>query len=495
MYNGIGLTTVRGTATSGHVQKNLSYVRPEFFRNKVDNIRSNGMRDRGNQQLPSRHVNQEVIDHNRKYAVESKVFELDLELREQGMKEEEISKRCNELRIKLSNQMIVMADRTSRFTDSHELTIQTERKNTKLRSALGLSDSHVSGAAFDPEIQAERKRARELENQAKLEKRIADAKERELSATAGEEQRRKLYSEDMPSQPQHNKDRERDNRRVDRNNYGRGDDNQGSCAPAEEHRRRSDSRERPRDRNRDRSVDKHARNRDSKASTRPREDHSRGRQSYRRLPHDGRDSRPRRSYSRQRVRGHDTSRRAESRDRLYSSEYTRRRRDVDGRSEDRGPSAASAESVAVAERGEEGEIPDDAISAAPPPPAPPTVAAEKEAAPQAAPAVASVEVDGAAEVPMPPAIIMRAARKSRFAPRAASPPQSLATFAPIPALNSSREAKEPHTSPSRSPSSGSSSGSCSSSSSSSCSSSCSRSPSPSPDQARSKRAKRGSSRW
>ena len=32
MYNGIGLTTPRGSGTSGYVQKNLSFVKPQKSR-------------------------------------------------------------------------------------------------------------------------------------------------------------------------------------------------------------------------------------------------------------------------------------------------------------------------------------------------------------------------------------------------------------------------------------------------------------------------------
>jgi len=29
MYNGVGLTTVRGTATNGYVQRNMAFMRPK----------------------------------------------------------------------------------------------------------------------------------------------------------------------------------------------------------------------------------------------------------------------------------------------------------------------------------------------------------------------------------------------------------------------------------------------------------------------------------
>ena len=33
--NGIGLTTVRGSVTSGHGTRNLNHIKPEFYRNKL----------------------------------------------------------------------------------------------------------------------------------------------------------------------------------------------------------------------------------------------------------------------------------------------------------------------------------------------------------------------------------------------------------------------------------------------------------------------------
>ena len=36
MYNGIGLTTPRGSGTSGYVQKNLSFVKPNQQRSRDD---------------------------------------------------------------------------------------------------------------------------------------------------------------------------------------------------------------------------------------------------------------------------------------------------------------------------------------------------------------------------------------------------------------------------------------------------------------------------
>jgi len=73
MYNGIGLVTPRGSATSGHVTKNLSHVAPEFFRNKLD--ANSGKQQHQDLAQPNiGRANPEVLEHNRKRAIEAKIF-------------------------------------------------------------------------------------------------------------------------------------------------------------------------------------------------------------------------------------------------------------------------------------------------------------------------------------------------------------------------------------------------------------------------------------
>jgi serine/arginine repetitive matrix protein 2 len=92
-YNGIGLSTVRGSATSGHVQKNLSHIRPEFFRNKIDS--NTGKNQQGNASNPyALRVNNDVIEHNKKHAMEAKIYEYQEDLVDKGvMSAEEIEQK------------------------------------------------------------------------------------------------------------------------------------------------------------------------------------------------------------------------------------------------------------------------------------------------------------------------------------------------------------------------------------------------------------------
>ncbi|CAH2073324.1 unnamed protein product, partial [Iphiclides podalirius] len=72
MYNGIGLTTPRGSGTNGYVQTN--WASP----------------------------NQDILDHERKRKIEVKCAELEDSLEEQGLPKEEIAARVAAFRAKLS---------------------------------------------------------------------------------------------------------------------------------------------------------------------------------------------------------------------------------------------------------------------------------------------------------------------------------------------------------------------------------------------------------
>ena len=84
MYNGIGLTTARGSATSGHVTKNLTYIKPEFFRNKLSQNQGQGRphQDEKTKALAHKKGNQDILEHNEKRSIEAKIFEFQEKLLE-----------------------------------------------------------------------------------------------------------------------------------------------------------------------------------------------------------------------------------------------------------------------------------------------------------------------------------------------------------------------------------------------------------------------------
>lgn len=81
MYNGIGLTTVRGSGTNGYVQKNLSFVR-NHKDNKVKYKTEEEIK-KSEALAASKEPNRGIIDHERKRKLEVKCMELEEVLREQ----------------------------------------------------------------------------------------------------------------------------------------------------------------------------------------------------------------------------------------------------------------------------------------------------------------------------------------------------------------------------------------------------------------------------
>ena len=140
MYNGIGLTTVRGSATSGHVTKNLSYVKPDQFRNKLEHNR--GKFDDRNQADRPR-VNEEIMEHNRRRGIEAKVYEMRHSLQGQGIDAEEVEKHCLVLRCNLETSGVSSSHQRlgkGVSTDTHDTAARKERDNARIKAAFGICD-------------------------------------------------------------------------------------------------------------------------------------------------------------------------------------------------------------------------------------------------------------------------------------------------------------------------------------------------------------------
>lgn len=83
MYNGIGLTTPRGSGTNGYVQRNLSAVRSKRSRDDHGGLKDEKDRERLESQL-NRQPNAEILEHQRKRQLEVKCAELQDMMEEQG---------------------------------------------------------------------------------------------------------------------------------------------------------------------------------------------------------------------------------------------------------------------------------------------------------------------------------------------------------------------------------------------------------------------------
>ncbi|KAK1774641.1 cwf21 domain-containing protein [Copromyces sp. CBS 386.78] len=149
MSDNVGLSTPRGSGTSGYVQRNLAHL----------------LRPRDNFQYPPkdfdslkhqpRQPDKGLLEHDRKREVEVKVFELRDKLEEEGVEEDEIESRCDELRQKLLAEM--ERNQNSRGAPSgprknlkmhqvHELADAKIKESERLRQALKISRDYQEGS-------------------------------------------------------------------------------------------------------------------------------------------------------------------------------------------------------------------------------------------------------------------------------------------------------------------------------------------------------------
>lgn len=80
MYNGIGLSTARGSGTNGHVQRNWALVRPKEKERNYRTEEELCKLDTASNKQP----NKEILDHERKRKIELKCAEFSEILEEQG---------------------------------------------------------------------------------------------------------------------------------------------------------------------------------------------------------------------------------------------------------------------------------------------------------------------------------------------------------------------------------------------------------------------------
>lgn len=153
-YNGIGLSTPRGSATSGHIQSNISNRafqsanrRGEFEHHELtdeQDKRSKTKLDRD--YAAGRQADVEMLEHERKRKVEVACMELQDKLEEEGEKgEEEIEEEVNTLRRQLTLKMareldvrttIVSADREALRKNYHKAAVTKQQEMDRMRDAF-----------------------------------------------------------------------------------------------------------------------------------------------------------------------------------------------------------------------------------------------------------------------------------------------------------------------------------------------------------------------
>ncbi|KAJ7667758.1 cwf21 domain-containing protein [Mycena polygramma] len=157
MYNGIGLTTPRGSGTNGYVIRNLSTP--------------------GTQQPPKhREPDEGILEHERKRKVEVKCLELQLQLEDEGVDEEKIEEQVSALREKLLLNLAAMGPGNGRIkpSDTHALAAAKKTELSKMANAFGTRANYVEGDAFNREKQDEERLKRHAEREERDRRRDAD---------------------------------------------------------------------------------------------------------------------------------------------------------------------------------------------------------------------------------------------------------------------------------------------------------------------------------
>ncbi|KAL9624761.1 MAG: hypothetical protein Q9160_001115 [Pyrenula sp. 1 TL-2023] len=142
MSSNVGLTTPRGSGTSGYVQRNLSVLktRDQSYGQPYPDPK----RDLPRQRKPDK----DILDHDRKREVEVKVFDLRDKLEEEGVHEDEIDDRCEKLRLKLLDEGGSSPDLRAKGKNLkphqvHELAEAKIKESERLRKALKLKKEDV----------------------------------------------------------------------------------------------------------------------------------------------------------------------------------------------------------------------------------------------------------------------------------------------------------------------------------------------------------------
>ncbi|KAI3653307.1 hypothetical protein MP228_001254 [Amoeboaphelidium protococcarum] len=138
MYNGIGLPTPRGTGTSGHVQKNLSNLKPRHspYHKSIQNAQ-----DSKSQIVKRDTTNSDLLEHERKRNIELKCVELREQLEDEGtLNEAQIDEQVKQLRAQLKRQL-VQADSAQNPLDQQLESQRVMVKNKRFADALNIQPS------------------------------------------------------------------------------------------------------------------------------------------------------------------------------------------------------------------------------------------------------------------------------------------------------------------------------------------------------------------
>ncbi|KAL7424598.1 RNA-splicing factor [Cryptotrichosporon argae] len=268
-YNGVGLSTARGSGTNGYIVRNTSHLQirqgPPGAAGGLGAGSYDAYLDSIAKPPVHRAPDQGILEHERKRQVEVQCAELQDRMEDDGADEDAIESAVSALRARLLAAP-TPARAGGRLTDSHAIAAAKEVEMARLRGALGVSAAHVEGRAFQRETEEERA-ARIAERERKNDERI----EREVRRVREDERRKREFEEreKLRRREEYRRKQEAERRARHRDNSPpprRGDD---SPPPRRRHDSRSLSPSRSRSRSRSPSPKRVQRARDDSRSRSP----------------------------------------------------------------------------------------------------------------------------------------------------------------------------------------------------------------------------------
>ncbi|CAH1758667.1 2541_t:CDS:2 [Entrophospora sp. SA101] len=210
MYGNVGLTTPRGSGTNGYVVRNLSFVRTH-----KDPIHYESLEEGKNKpsSLIHRKPNQEILEHEKKRQIEIKCLSFRDELESKGeIDEDEIDKKVESHRQALLSSIDIVEDnKTLQEYQTHHLTQAKAAENEKIMKALGIdSGTYIEGAAFDKELQEQKKLERIKQKELEIEERKKIRDERQKRLEKSERERDDKRNHDYSTQLRRDKHEERE---------------------------------------------------------------------------------------------------------------------------------------------------------------------------------------------------------------------------------------------------------------------------------------------
>ncbi|CAF2883116.1 unnamed protein product [Rotaria sp. Silwood2] len=221
MYNGIGITTPRGTGTNGYVQRNLSFVPTK--RERVEYVKDADIKKL--ETLIEKKGNAEILEHEKKRRIEVKCIEMRDMMLNNGYDEEVTNQKVQKFRKMLIEREGLYEKTEIEYDEfgrpvakeTHQLAQANDEKNRKLREAFGIGE-------FDKKKIAEQK----AEEAKEAERRKIELASKPYTIVQEEEE---VVVAEVEEREQPKKDKEKKKDKEDRHRHKSHDEKKRKSSP------------------------------------------------------------------------------------------------------------------------------------------------------------------------------------------------------------------------------------------------------------------------